>query len=233
MVVITNPDPDIFVTDDDVKQFFANEGIDITGIRLRISRGPNGKITEIEVNTALTAPQQDAFKAQFFSSSVETIIALIAAINNPPNMTIYLSDQTPDSPITIPISASKTPTDILVPDNWWEQADFLDFEIVDDDTGEIKYIGDHNIIVTINYSGTIAAGGENIFLTIMRKIDGESYLEQTGSRMYSFSSNSNDGQTVSGNMTLRLQPNDTIKLNVGNYDNDDDIQITTATMSVL
>lgn len=241
MTVITNSDPDLFVTDDNVKQWFADETIDITGKFLRITRDSIGNILEIDVDVVLTAQQQTDFAEEFFPMSIPTIESelgilegLVALLTNPPNATSYLTDQTPSSPAVIIISAADTLTDVSVTSNWNLGAGNILFTLLDSSTGEIRYDGTIPLTVKINYGLTfgVVSSFDNIYAALVRTPDGGSAAEIPGSRSYIETINGSDGISVSGCVTITLQPLDAIKLQVANDDGTTNIMVTVATVAI-
>lgn len=232
MTIITNPDANVQITHQDVKDFFLNTlGIDLTGKHLVIRYDGIGRIAEIDVDVVLTSPQTGQVEDEFYTMSINSIIT---ALLTPASATAFLTDQGASSPTTIPISGADVLTDIDITADWNLGADASQFTLTDADTGEIQYTGTVPRTVMVSYSATLSVTNsfDHIYATLMRTPDGGSKTEIPGSRIYTETINGNDGQPISGSITILLQPLDKLKINVANNDNSTDLMVSVATMAV-
>lgn len=231
MTVITNSDTDVTKTVKDVQDFFsATLGIDISAKHLVVKRDSEGRIYDIDVDVSLTAPQIALVEAEFFKLSIASIIA---ALFISASATSILDDQVA-SPIVIPINNPNVLTDINIPGAWNLGADASQFTLVDADTGEIQYTGTvpRTVLVAFNLTFSIVAQFDNIYAVLMRTPDGGSASEVPGSRIYTETVNSNSGQGTSSIVAITLQPLDKLKINIANNDDDTNIEVTIATLTV-
>lgn len=83
MLIITNTDiqPTAKENVKIVKQWFADNNINITGKKLKITPDNLGRVSEIEVDAVLTPAQVNAFKLEFFDMSYNEVLGEIHSLS--------------------------------------------------------------------------------------------------------------------------------------------------------
>ncbi len=240
MTLITNPDPTVFVVNDEdfdvtVRAFFLSDlSIDLTGIALSISQDTIGRIMSIDVDVALTGPQITQVQDEFFDMmSIDSIIAALGTAI-PASATTFLTDQGSSTPTAITITTQDELTDLTVVGGWNIGAVHPLFSLVDVDTGEIQYDGTTVRTFTIHYAATMGVTNQfdHIYLSVMRTPDAGVKAEIVESRLYLETINGSEGMPISNSVTFTLDPLDKIKINGANADGTTNLQITVGTMAV-
>ena len=73
MTIILNPNQTKHFTVEDVRAYFAGEGIDVTTAKVEVDTDALGMINAMDVGITLTAPQIAAFEEEFFTTSVTAL----------------------------------------------------------------------------------------------------------------------------------------------------------------